>query len=336
MPSSTNRQWILNRRPVGDIADGDLSLREAAVPLPGDGEVLIRSRYLSLDPTNRTWMSDTDGYMEPVALGAPMRGLVMGEIVDSRSATARPGELVMTLGTWGDYCVVPAASLTRVTDLPGVTPRDYFAVFYLMAPTAYIGLVDIGGAQSGGTVVVAAAAGAVGSLVGQIGKALGCRVVGIAGGPTKCKWLTDELGFDAAIDYRADDVGASLRRHCPGGVDVYFDNVGGRILDTVMGQMAVFGRIVECGMIASYNSVGPEPGPVNYGRILMKRIKVQGFIVTDHASRIPDAYQALFALHRAGKLKWRVHEIAGLERAVEAVKLLYSGGNNGKLLIKVS
>ena len=335
MSAIPNRQWILNRRPVGDIADGDLSLVVLPRPVPGDGEVLIRNRFLSLDPTNRTWMSDIDGYMEPVALGTPMRGLVMGEVVESRSASARLGELVMTLGTWGDYCVAPAANLTRVTDLPGVLPRDYFAIFYLMAPTAYIGLVEIGTPRIGETIVVSAAAGAVGSLVGQIGKALGCRVVGIAGGPAKCKWIIGELGFDAAIDYRSDDVSALLRRHCPGGVDVYFDNVGGQILDNVMGQMAVFGRIVECGMIASYNAVENEPGPVNYGRILMKRVKVQGFIVTDHAHRIPDACKAMFALHATGRLKWRVHEIVGLERAVEAVKLLYSGGNQGKLLVKV-
>ena len=336
MPTPANRQWILNRRPVGAIADDDLLLRESPVPVPGDGEVLIRSRYLSLDPTNRTWMSDIDGYMEPVPLGAPMRGLAMGEIVASSAATARPGELVMTLGTWADLFVAPAASLSRVTDLAGVSPRDYFAIFYLMAPTAYIGLVEIGTARSGETVVVSAAAGAVGSLVGQIGKALGCRVVGIAGGPAKCRWITGELGFDAAIDYRSEDVGAALRHLCPNGVDVYFDNVGGEIMDTVLGQMAVFGRIVECGMIASYNATGTDPGPRNYGRILMKRLRVQGFIVTDYGNRIPDAHKAMHALHAAGKLKWRVHEIEGLEHAVDAVRLLYSGGNRGKLLVKVS
>ena len=336
MSAIPNRQWILNRRPVGDIASGDLSLRVLPVPVPGDGEVLIRNRYLSLDPTNRTWMSDIDGYMEPVALGTAMRGLVMGEVVESRSASARPTDLVMTLGTWADYCVVPAASLTRIKDLPGVPPRDYFAIFYLMAPTAYIGLVELGRPRIGETIVVSAAAGAVGSLAGQIGKAMGCRVVGIAGGPAKCKWIIEELGFDAAIDYRSEVVSTLLRHHCPGGVDVYFDNVGGEILDTVMGQMAVFGRIVECGMIASYNAVGTGAGPVNYGRILMKRVKVQGFIVTDYAHLIPDAYKAMFALHASGRLKWRVHEIVGLEQAVEAVKLLYSGGNHGKLLVKVS
>jgi NADPH-dependent curcumin reductase CurA len=336
MQSKMNRQWILNRRPEGEIKDDDLVLKESPIPKPGEGEVLVRTTFLSLDPTNRIWMSDMDQYMDPVRIGDPMRGVSSGEVVESRSAAFKPGDKVMTLGSWSDYYTAPAAALQLAPSISGLDFRDVFGIFYLVGPTAYFGLVDIGAPKIGETLVVSTAAGAVGSIVGQLGKALGCRVVGIAGGPKKCAWITGELGFDAAIDYKSQNVAEALRQLCPGGIDVYFDNVGGGILNDVMGQMNLFGRIIECGLISMYNATGTVHGPDNYARILMKRLKIQGFIVIDYLARYPEAFRALAALHAQGKLKWALHEVAGLENAAKAVKLLYDGGNTGKLLVKVS
>jgi NADPH-dependent curcumin reductase CurA len=336
MPAQTNRQWILNRRPEGEIKDDDLVLKESPVPKPGEGEVLVRTTYLSLDPTNRIWMSDMDQYMDPVGVGDAMRGVSSGEVVESRSAAFKPGDKVMTLGSWSDYYTAPAAALQAAPKMPGLDFRDIFGIFYLVGPTAYFGLVDIGAPKIGETLVVSTAAGAVGSVVGQLGKSLGCRVVGIAGGRKKCDWVTGELGFDAAIDYKSEDVAAALKKHCPGGIDIYFDNVGGEILDAVLGQMNLFGRVIECGLISMYNATEAVSGPSNYPRILMKRLKIQGFIVIDYLARYPEAFRALYTLYAQGKLKWSLHEVEGLENAAKAVRLLYTGGNTGKLLVKVS
>jgi NADPH-dependent curcumin reductase CurA len=330
-----NRQWILARRPVGEIRDGDLLLKTSSLPVVGPGELLVRTHYLSLDPTNRIWMSDIDQYMEPVMLGAPMRGIVSGEVVGSGVPTFKLGDTAMGLGTWSDYCHGPAANFSPMPVYPGMSPKDVFGQLCVVAPTAYFGLVDIGAPKVGETLVVSGAAGAVGSIVGQLGKALGCRVVGIAGGAGKCRWIVDELGFDIALDYKAGSLEAALRQACPQGVDIYFDNVGGETLDTVMGLTNLNGRIIECGLISTYNADCKVAGPSNYARIVMKRLKVQGFIVLDHAARYPEAYRAIAQLHAQGRMKWRCHELAGLEAAAEAVRLLYRGQNNGKLLIKV-
>lgn len=335
MKPAINRQWILSRRPVGSIADGDLVLKELPVPSPKEGEVLIRTNYLSLDPTNRIWMSDMEQYMEPVRLGEPMRGLVLGEVVESHAQALAIGDQVTAVGSWGDYFCASSANFTLVPKIPGLEAKEIFGIYFVVGPTAYFGLVDIGNPKIGETLVVSAAAGAVGSIVGQIGKAQGCRVVGIAGGSQKCGWIK-ELGFDAAIDYKSEDVAAALRMHCPGGIDIYFDNVGGETLEAALGRMNLFGRVVVCGMISAYNSKAPVPGPRNYSAILMKRLKVQGFIILDYFTRYPEAYRALTQLHAAGKLKWRFHEVEGLENADKAVRLLYDGGNRGKLLVKVA
>ena len=330
-----NRQWILARRPVGEIRDGDLLLKTTSLPDVGPGELLVRTHYLSLDPTNRIWMSDIDQYMEPVLLDAPMRGIVSGEVVGSGVPTFKLGDTVMGLGTWSDYCHGPAGNFSPMPGYPGLSPKDVFGQLCVVAPTAYFGLVDIGAPKVGETLVVSGAAGAVGSIVGQLGKALGCRVVGIAGGREKCRWIVDELGFDAALDYKEGGLEAALRQACPQGVDIYFDNVGGETLNTVMGLTNLYGRIIECGLISTYNADCKVAGPSNYARIVMKRLKVQGFIVLDYAARYPEAYRAFTQLHAQGRMKWRCHELIGLEAAAEAVCLLYRGQNNGKLLIKV-
>ncbi len=335
MSQPMNREWTLHRRPVGEIADGDLVLRESTIPQPADGEVLMRTAYLSLDPTNRIWMSDMDQYMEPVQVGDAMRGLLLGEVVTSRHTGFKAGDRVTSLGTWSDYYCAPAAQVVPLPSVPGLDDKNVFGIYTMVGPTAYFGLVDVGAPRIGDTLVVSTAAGAVGSLVGQIGKALGCRVVGIAGGPDKCIWIREDLGFDAAIDYKSQDVATALRRDCPAGIDVYFDNVGGDMLDAVLGQMNRFGRVVECGLISAYNAKGAVPGPTQYSAILMKRLRVQGFIIFDYIPRFAEAYRALTALHAQGKLKWRLHEVEGLENADKTVRLLYDGGNCGKLLIKM-
>lgn len=334
--SAPNREWILNRRPVGDIRDGDLVLTDGPIPQPKRGEVVISTEWLSLDPTNRVWMSDMDQYMEPVALGQPMRGFIVGKVVNSAADHVPVGSYMMGVGTWSDYSCASTAMLAPVPDIPGIPAKDIFGQFWLVGPTAYFGLHDIGAPKAGETLVVSGAAGAVGSIAVQLGKAWGCNVIGIAGGAEKCRYITAELGADAAIDYHNEDVGTSLQRLCPEGIDIYFDNVGGPTLNTVMGQMNVFGRIVQCGMIASYNDEGAGSAPANYPRILMKRLKVQGFICTDFMNRYPEAIGALAALRLEGRLKWRYHEIDGLEEADRAVRLLFSGKNTGKLMIKVA
>ena len=331
-----NRQWILARRPDGEIRDGDLLLKTTSLPVAGPGELLVRTHYLSLDPTNRIWMSDIDQYMEPVMLDAPMRGIVSGEVVGSGVPTFKLGDTVMGLGTWSDYCHGPAANFSPMPAYPGISQKDIFGQLCVIAPTAYFGLVDIGAPKVGETLVVSGAAGAVGSIAGQLGKALGCRVVGIAGGREKCRWIVDELGFDIALDYKVGGLEAALRQACPQGVDIYFDNVGGETLNTVMGLTNLYGRIIECGLISTYNADCKVAGPSNYARIVMKRLKVQGFIVLDYAARYAEAYRAFTQLHAQGRMKWRCHELVGLEAAAEAVRLLYRGQNNGKLLIKVA
>jgi NADPH-dependent curcumin reductase CurA len=281
-------------------------------------------------------MSDMHQYMPPVALGAPMRGFVCGTVLQSGADGLANGSAVMGIGTWEDYSCVPATSLMPMPDMPGISRKDGFGQLFLVGPTAYFGIYDVGTPKIGETLVVSGAAGAVGSLAGQIGKALGCKVVGIAGGKDKCNWITQELGFNHAIDYKNENVDNRLRELCPEGVDIYFDNVGGATLNTVLGQMRLFGRIIQCGMISEYDDEGRGAGPSNYPRILWERLKVQGFIVSDYAARYPEAFRALSVLHLQGRLKWHYHDVVGLENADQAVRTLFRGQNNGRLMIKVS
>jgi len=333
----TNRQWILAHHPERDIVGSELVLKTGAVPKPAPGEVVVRVEYLSLDPTNRIWMNGRQGYMPPVALGEPMRGFVVGQVTETANPAFAVGDWAMGIGTWGDYCRIVADHLLPVPKVPGVPRKDVFGMLYVVAPTAYFGLTDIGQPKIGETMVVSAAAGAVGSITGQLGKAWGCKVIGIAGGADKCRWITEDLGFDAAIDYKAEkNLDARLAELAPEGVDVFFDNVGGDILDTVMGRMNLYGRIIQCGLVAIYNADKPVPGPFNYPAILLNRLRVQGFIVLDSYHRYAEAYRALGKLYREGRIKWRFHDVDGLENAFDAVTLLYSGGNHGKMIVKVA
>jgi NADPH-dependent curcumin reductase len=333
----TNRQWILKRRPEGEIAPGDLELREASVRPIEDGEILVRNIYLSLDPTNRIWMSDQDQYLPPVEIGDVMRGGTIGVVEASRSDRFREGDLVNAgLSGWQTYTIVPAAMVNPVPQIPGVPLTAYMSVLGATGLTAWFGLTDIGKPQPGETVVVSAAAGAVGSIVGQIAKLKGCRVIGIAGGPDKCAWLTGDLGFDGAIDYKNEDVGAALDRLCPQGVDVNFENVGGAVMDAVIARMNNFSRMPLCGMISTYNAIGPVPGPSDFSRVLMRRILIKGFIVIDYIPRAAEAFAELAPWVASGQIKWKAHVVDGLENAADAVKRLFTGDHDGKLLVRVS
>ena len=332
--AEANRVWRLRKRPVGDITDDVLSFETEAIPEPGDGECLFRLNYLSLDPTNRIWMSDMDQYMPPVELDAPMRGIVCGTVVKSRNPVYAEGQIVSGLGVWADYQLGTPRTINPMGDTGPMPVVDAFSTFAIVGPTAYFGLLDYGEPKAGETVVVSAAAGAVGSIVGQIAKIKGCRVVGLAGSDQKCAWIKDDLGFDAAINYRTESVPAALAAACPNGIDVYFDNVGGPILDACLKLMNFKGRIPTCGLIAQYNATERVPGPYNYPLILMRRLRVQGFIVLDFADRYPEAIAALGRWMAEGKIKVRTEIVDGLENALRTVRGLYTGANAGKLMIR--
>ncbi|MFO1236006.1 MAG: NADP-dependent oxidoreductase [Alphaproteobacteria bacterium] len=331
---TVNRQWRLKKRPVGDVAPGDLELVSGPVPVPGPGQALVRNIYLSLDPTNRIWMSDMDQYMPPVEIGDVMRGGTIGVVEASNNPDLKVGDIVqpMDMG-WQDYVVTGAAQKLIVT--PQTPILAYMSALGMTGVTAYFGLLDIGKPKPGETVVVSAAAGAVGSIVGQIAKLKGCRVVGLAGSDDKCRWVVDDLGFDACINYRKENVLEALRRACPKGIDVYFENVGGEILDAVLTLINLEARIPLCGLISSYNADGPVPGPYMFRNVLMKRALIKGFIVIDYFPRIGEFMQDMPGWVASGKVKWRVDVAQGLENAPTALQKLFTGGNTGKLVVQV-
>jgi len=331
----TNRVWRLRKRPVGDISDDVLSFEKETIPEPAEGECLFQLNYLSLDPTNRIWMSDMDQYMPPVVIDAPMRGVVCGTVIKSRNPAYKEGDIVSGIGIWADYQTASPETVNLLGDIGSVPVIDAFGTLALVGPTAYFGLLDITDPQADETVVVSAAAGAVGSIVGQIAKIKGCHVVGITGTDEKCQWITEELGFDQAINYKTENVAEALQRACPDGIDVYFDNVGGDILDACLKLMNLKGRISTCGLISQYNATEAVPGPKNYQMILMQRLKVQGFIILDYADRYPEAIAAISKWMAEGKIKVRLDVVDGLENALETLKKLYTGDNKGKLMIRV-
>lgn len=335
MTAKPNRQWRLAARPVGMIKESDFEWREEPVPAPAEGELVVRNLYLSLDPTYRGWMRETASYLRPVALGEVMRGITIGVVEQSRRAQIPEGALVQGMLGWQDYALTDGAGLTILPDDPSIPLTAHFGLFGIIGPTAYFGLLDIGKPQAGETLVVSTAAGAVGSLVGQIGKIKGCRVVGITGSDEKCRWIKDELGFDAAINYKTESVLASLKQHCPDGIDVHFENVGGEILDAALSLINLRARIVLCGLIAQYNATQPVPGPYNFANILRKRARVEGFIVFDSMHRAQEANHELRKWYAEGKLRYRVDVVEGLEHAPRAINKLFDGSNMGKLVVKV-
>jgi hypothetical protein len=328
-----NRQVLLKRRPTGTPTIGDFELAEAPVPDLGDGEVLVRGIYLSLDPYMRGRISAARSYAKPVEVGAVMEGRVAGQVVSAREPSFREGDYVLGGYGWQLYSAVPAQGLLRLD--PAQAPLSTaLGVLGMPGLTAYVGLNEIGRPQRGETVVVSAASGAVGAVVGQLVKRAGARAVGIAGGADKCHYVEGELGFDACIDHRSADLGGALDRACPKGIDVYWENVGGAAQQAVFPRLNDFARVVMCGMVSEYNDVEPRPGP-NLMTAVRKRLKIQGFIVSDQRQRFGE-YRAMAApLVRNGELKYREDIVEGLERAPEAFIGLLQGRNFGKLLIKL-
>ncbi|MFC4249875.1 NADP-dependent oxidoreductase [Sinimarinibacterium flocculans] len=331
---STNRQFKLKQRPVGMVKREDFEFAKADVPEPGDGEFLVRIAYLSLDPAMRGWMNEGKSYVPPVGLGEVMRAGAVGEIVKSNHPKFAVGEHVVGMFGVQDYAVSNGKGVTRVD--PKLAPLPvYLGTLGMPGMTAYFGLLEIGKAKAGDTVVVSGAAGAVGQVVGQIAKIKGCRVVGIAGGADKCRYVVDELGFDACIDYKNEDVKKGLKQHCPQGVNVYFDNVGGEILDIVLTQLAMHARIVICGAISQYNNTTPVKGPSNYMSLLVNRATMAGMVVFDWADRYGEAAREMGGWLQSGKLKTREDVVEGLETFPETLLKLFKGENTGKLVLKV-
>jgi len=336
MHSNVNRQFRLARRPVGRVARTDFDFVEAPVPQAGPDEIVARVLYLSVDPTNRIWMSDRDQYMPPVEIGEVMRGAGLAQVVQSNLPGVAVGALVTGLTGWQDYAIGGTGE-NALMPLPAGLPIPLPAFLGTLGATgltAYFGLVDVAKPQVGETVVVSAAAGAVGTVVGQIAKILGCRAVGIAGGPEKCRLLTEELGFDAAVDYKAPDWRESLARATPDGIDVDFENVGGEIMEAVLGRMNLNGRVVLCGLISGYNDGRPMTGP--WDVVLMKRLRVQGFIILDYLPRFAEGGMQLAQWMMEGRLVHRDTVVDGLEKAPEALDMLFDGANTGKLVVRVA
>jgi NADPH-dependent curcumin reductase len=335
MSNLQNRRFTLAQRPIGLVKRADFEFSTTPASEPGPGEVLLRVLYLSLDPAMRGWMNEGRSYIPPVRLGEVMRALGVGRVVASNDPSLSPGDFAAGLTGVQDYAVVKAKELNKVDPRLAPLPR-YLGALGGTGLTAYFGLLDVGQPKPGETVVVSGAAGATGSVVGQIAKIQGCRSVGIAGGDSKCKYLVEELGFDAAIDYKSEDVPTALNRHCPKGVDIYFDNVGGEILDVVLAQLARKGRVVLCGAISQYNNPADIRGPKNYLSLLINSGRMEGFIVFNYRERYGEAIQALAAWLAQGKLKAREDIVAGLEIFPEAFLKLFRGENLGKLVIKVA
>ena len=333
MTAPVNHQFKLARRPVGMVQRSDFEYTEAPIPNPGEGEVLVKILYLSLDPAMRGWMNEGKSYIPPVGIGEVMRAGAVGRVVTSNDPTIAVGDHVVGVLGVQEYAIARAKQLTKVDPRRAPLPV-YLGTLGMPGMTAYFGLLDVGQPKEGDTVVVSGAAGAVGQVVGQIAKIKGCRVVGIAGGPDKCDYLRS-IGFDAAIDYKHEDVKAALRQHCPKGVDVYFDNVGGDILDAVLTQLAMHARIVICGAISQYNEAKMK-GPSNYMSLLVNRARMQGMVVFDYASRYGEAAREMAGWLATGQLKSREDIVEGLETFPDTLLKLFKGENTGKLVLKVA
>lgn len=336
MTALTNRQIKLAARPVGMVKPTDFTLSTEPAAQPGAGEVLIKVQYISLDPAMRGWMNEGRSYVPPVALGEVMRAGGIGRVIASNDAKVAVGDTVRATTGVQDYALVKADDVVKVDPRIAPLPR-FLGVLGMPGMTAYFGLLDVGQPEPGETIVVSAAAGAVGSVVGQIAKIKGCRVIGIAGGVDKCRAAREEFGFDAVIDYKSEDVRKKLREHCPKGIDVFFDNVGGVILEAALANLAPKARIVLCGAISQYNSKPEElRGPRNYMALLVSRARMEGFVVFDYAARYAEAAKAMAGWIAESKLKAREDIVEGLEMFPQTLLKLFRGENLGKLVIKVS
>ena len=337
MKERMNRRWLLAERPQGMIETRLFRWVEEPIPeLEADGEILVRNLFMSVDPTQRGWLA-YDTYLPAVAIGDVVRSGAVGRVEASRNQDFAVGDLVQGLFGWQDYARIQATGSKAPTKLVAGVPIPLaMSALGMTGITAYFGLLDVGRPKAGETVVVSGAAGATGSIAGQIARIKGCRVIGIAGGKEKCEWLVREARFDAAIDYKSEDVARRLRELCPNGIDVYFDNVGGALLDMALARLALRGRIVLCGAIASYNDSEPRPGPKNYANLIVKRGRMEGFIVLDYAKRAPEAVMELWGWIQAGQIAYQVDVKEGLENAPATLGRLFLGENVGKQLLKIA
>jgi NADPH-dependent curcumin reductase CurA len=330
----TTRQWLLNGHPRGrGIEDGDFALAEIEVGAPADGELLLKTLYLGFDPAQKGWMENIADYVAPMAIGDVMRGSGISEVVESRHSAFAKGDLVMGSTGWTEWHLSNGEGLVKIdTTLP---PTAMLSVLGTTGVTAYCGLFKVGRPVAGDTVLVSGAAGATGSIVGQLAKIAGCRAVGIAGGEDKCRWLVEEAGYDAAIDYKVGDVRRQIKQHCPGGVDVIFDNVGGAILNDMLGEIATGARVAICGGISRYETGSLPAGPQNYFNMVFRRGSMAGFIVLDWAAEFPAIRKRLEGFVQDGRLAYREDVQQGFENAPATLKRLFSGQNRGKQLLKL-
>ena len=328
----TNRQIHIVELPKDKLGAEHFRLADGPMPQAKEGELLLKTRLISLDAANRAWMQGAT-YRAAIEAGQVMAGGAVAEVVEEKAQGFAKGDLVFADTGWQEYASLPAKHAQK---LPRIEPISHLlSVYGIAGLTAYFGLLNVGKPKAGETVVVSAAAGSVGVFVGQIAKIKGCRVVGIAGSDDKCQWIVDELGFDAAINYKTEKIGDGLKRTCPKGIDIYFENVGGEILDAVLARINQGARISVCGMISQYNATEPVPGPYNLINILAKRAKMQGFIVTDYMPRAMEGIVALGQWYSEGKLKYRVDIVEGLKNAPAALNKLFEGSNQGKLIVQL-
>ena len=335
MTTLINRQFYLASRPVGEPNASNVPVRDVPVPEPTEGEVVLRNLYISLDPAIRGWMGDDPNYMEPIALGDAVRSSVIGRVVKSNSPDFEVGDVAMSIGGWELYTTAPAVLLNKLDESAGIPLSNFLGVLGPTGLTAYFGLLEVGKPQAGETVLVSAAAGAVGSVVGQIARKKGCRVVGMAGSDDKCRWLKEELGFDEVINYKTcGDFETAIRQACPEGVDVYFDNVGGEILDAALLCLNKFARVAVCGWISTYN-VPDAPGPANLWQLVAQSVTIQGFVVIDYMDRFGEGIAQLAEWVMAGDIKFKEEVVDGLDNILPAFLKLFDGSNQGKLLIRI-
>jgi NADPH-dependent curcumin reductase len=342
MNSLRNRQWRLARRPVGLARAADFSWHEEPVSAPGPGHLLVKNQYLSLEPTNRAWMRQEDTYLPAQHLGSVVRGFTVGMVEESNNSSFPEGSLVTGLLGWQDYSITDGTAdfLMRLPASTDIPPAEHLGLLGHTGIAAYFGLIEVGRVKPGETLVVSSAAGAVGSLVGQIGKIRGAHVVGITSSNDKCQWLTKELGFDAAINYKCEPVFKRLRQQCPHGVDVYFDNVGGTILEDVLNVLNAGARVVICGMVSLYNDSGGSlmfpAGPNNFLNLMLKRARMEGFVFLDYMARSAEATDALVSWHNEGKIRCQLNVLGGLHNAPMALTRIFDGSNRGRLVVKIA
>lgn len=332
-----NRQWLLTSRPEGMVHEDNFVLHEAEVPTVGDGQLLIRNTWFPLEPAMRGWIADEPNYLPPVQIGAVMRGLAYGEVVESAHPDYKVGDAVTSYAGWQEYTL--DGGFAQQAD-PALPPELVLSVLGMTGMTAYIGLRQIGQAKAGETVVVSGAAGTTGSVAAQLARHLGCRVIGIAGGADKCRWLVDVARLDGAIDYKHENVASRLDALCPNGIDVFYDNVGGPTLDLVLPRLALHARVVVCGAIARFGDIdptrGPAPGPANYWQLIQKRARMEGFVVLDHLSRAAEIADELAGLVTTGEIAYEADIQLGFENLPTTLRRVYTGANLGKQLLRTT